>query len=225
MNRLVRSAFAVVLLAGAPALAAPSTYEIDASHSSASFSVRHMMVTNVRGQFGKVSGTVTVDGKDWSKAKVEAVIDATTIDTRDPKRDGHLKSADFFDVEKHPTITFKSTKIEKSGNGYKMTGDLTMRGVTKSVVFDVEGPTPEMKDPWGNVKVGAMAMAKVNRKDFGLTWNKAIEGGMLVGDEVSILLDVELGKKAEMPAPAAAKTDGTNKTPPGKQPPAKGKAK
>ena len=177
--------------------AAPTVWEIDGAHSAATFAVRHMMVSNVRGEFGKVSGSVTVPGADFTKATVEATIDAGSINTRNEKRDGHLKSPDFFDVAKFPTLTFKSKKIERSGAGHKMTGDLTIRGVTKEVVFDVEGPSAEAKNPWGVVVVGASATAKINRKEFGLNWNKALEaGGVVVGEEVTITLDIELNRKA-----------------------------
>ncbi|ATB28131.1 YceI family protein [Melittangium boletus] len=196
MKLFLKSALAAAVLA-APSFAFATEFEIDPAHSAASFSVRHMMVTNVRGAFSKVSGTVNVDDKDVTKSTVEATIDATTINTNEPKRDEHLKSADFFDTGKFPTITFKSTKVAKAGKGFKVTGDLTMHGVTKPVVLDVtEGLTPEAKDPWGNTKRGATATTKVNRKDFGLAWNKALEtGGVAVGEEVTITLDLELTKK------------------------------
>jgi polyisoprenoid-binding protein YceI len=153
-----------------------------------------MMVATVRGEFANTKGTVRWDGKDLASAVVEATIDATTINTREPKRDAHLRSADFFDVEKFPTLTFKSTKVEPVSPGrLRMTGDLTIHGVTRSVVFDVEGPTQAIKDNRGNQRVGASATATINRKDFGLTWNAAIEtGGVVVSDEVKILLDVAL---------------------------------
>ncbi len=137
-----------------------------------------------------------------TKSTVEATIDATSINTNEPKRDEHLRSPDFFDTAKYPTITFKSTKVEKAGSNLKVTGDLTMHGVTKPVVLDVDGSTAEAKDPWGNTKRGGVATTKINRKDFGLGWNKALEaGGVVVGEEVSITLDLELNKKQ---APAAA---------------------
>ena len=188
----------------APAAFAANTYDIDPSHSSAQFSVRHMMVTNVRGEFTKMSGTLTLDEKNLKNSKVEAVIDAKTINTREAKRDEHLRSPDFFDVEKHPQITFTSTEFKKAGKEkYKVKGNLTMRGVTKPVVLDVEMPSAEAKDPWGNVKRGATATTTVNRKDFGLTWNQALEtGGVMVGEEVKITLDLEFNKKAEAPTAA-----------------------
>ena len=191
LRRLLTAAVAVVALA-APAFA-QQVWEIDPAHSSSGFAVRHMMVSTVRGSFGKTTGTVTYDGKDASTLKVDATIDATTINTGVEKRDGHLKSPDFFDVEKFATITFKSTKAEKAADGkLKVTGDLTMHGVTKSVTLDVE-VTPEVKTPMGP-RVGATATTTINRKDFGLGWNKVIEaGGVAVGEEVKITIDVECG--------------------------------
>jgi polyisoprenoid-binding protein YceI len=167
-------------------------YQIDSAHSSAQFTVRHMMISNVRGDFTKVSGTIAYDPADAANSTVEASIDAASIDTRDAQRDGHLKSADFFDVEKYPTLTFRSKAIAADHGEWKVTGDLTIHGVTREAVLRVEGPTPEAKDPWGNARIGATATAKINRKDFGLTWNAALEaGGVLVGEEVKILIDLE----------------------------------
>lgn len=173
------------------------TYVIDPSHSTAGFKVRHLMVSNVRGEFSDVAGTVVFDAEDPANSKVEAAIDATTIQTREPQRDQHLKSADFFDVEKFPKITFISKKVAPVGEGeWRVVGDLSIHGVTKEVVLDVEGPTPEVKDPWGNIKIGATATTKVNRKDFGLGWNVALEaGGVLVGDEVAIQLELEMTRQ------------------------------
>jgi polyisoprenoid-binding protein YceI len=173
------------------------TYVIDPSHSTAGFKVRHLMVSNVRGEFSGVAGTVLFDAADSANSKVEAVIDATTIQTRDNQRDQHLKSADFFDVEKFPKITFVSKKVAPAGDGeWSVIGDLTIHGVTREVALAVEGPTPEVKDPWGNIKIGATATTKVNRKDFGLVWNVALEaGGVLVGDEVAIQLELELTRQ------------------------------
>lgn len=169
-----------------------ATYEIDATHSSVHFSVRHMMLSNVRGEFTKVSGTIKFDRENPGNSSVEVVIDASSINTRDAQRDAHLKSADFLDVEKSPEMRFQSKQIEANSNGGKVRGDLTIRGVTREVTLDVEGPTPEVKDPWGKQRIGASATAKLNRKDFGLTWNAALEtGGVLVGEEVKITIDVE----------------------------------
>ncbi|MFP2900792.1 YceI family protein [Corallococcus sp. 4LFB] len=200
---------AVTLLAvAAPSFAFASAWEIDSSHSSAQFGVKHMMVSTVRGSFSNVKGTVNLDDKDITKSTIETTIDATTINTNEPKRDEHLKSPDFFDVAKFPTITFKSTKIAKAGKDkLNVTGDLTMHGVTRPVVLAVEGPTAETKDAWGNVRRGATATTKIKRSDFGLTWNKALEaGGVAVGDDVTITLDLETTKKPEAAAPAAKDT-------------------
>jgi polyisoprenoid-binding protein YceI len=196
----MRRAFAIVLLATVAvgsAAAAESTWEIDPAHSSVQFSVRHMMVSNVRGEFRKVSGTVQGDETDPTKAKVEATIDTTSIDTRNEKRDSHLKSADFLDTEKFPTMTFKSKKIEKTGDHhYRVTGDLTLHGVTREVTLDVEGPSAVVKDPMGNVRVGATATAKLNRQDFGISWSKSLDGGgVMVGDDIDVTIDVEGTKK------------------------------
>ncbi len=175
----------------------PTQWQIDPAHSAAHFSVRHLMISNVRGEFGKVSGNVVLDPSDLTKSTVEVIVDATTIDTREPQRDEHLRSADFFDVANHPSITFRSKQITAAGAGrFKVTGDLTIRGVTRAVTFDVDGPTPPVKDPWGNVRAGVSATAKINRKDFGLVWNALTEaGGVVVGDEVSITFEAELVQK------------------------------
>ncbi len=171
----------------------PLTYAIDPAHSSVHFSVRHLMVSYVRGEFTKVSGTVNFDPEKPETSTIEATIDATSISTRDPQRDGHLKSPDFLDTEKFPAIAFRSKTVEIVSDGGKVTGDLTIHGVTREIVLDVEGPTPEIKDPWGKQRIGASATGKLSRKDFGLTWNVALEtGGVMVGDEVKITLDVEV---------------------------------
>ncbi|WNG34223.1 polyisoprenoid-binding protein [Archangium minus] len=203
MKLSLKPAIAALVLA-APSFAFAAEFDIDSAHSAAQFSVKHMMVSNVRGAFSKVTGKANIDEKDITKSTVEATIDATTINTNEPKRDEHLRSADFFDTAKYPTITFKSTKVQKAGANLKVTGDLTMHGVTKPVVLNVEGFTTESKDPWGNIKRGGTATTKINRKDFGLGWNSVLEtGGVAVGEEVSITLDLELNKKQA--APAAAK--------------------
>jgi polyisoprenoid-binding protein YceI len=179
------------------AAAAPITYAIDPAHSTVDFRVRHMMIANVRGEFSGVSGTVIFDPANPANSKIEASIDASTIATREAQRDQHLKSADFLDVEHFPKLTFVSKRTAPAGDGaWKVTGDLTIHGVTKEVTLDVEGPTPEGRDPWGNVKAGASATTKINRKDFGLVWNAALEtGGVLVGEEVSIQMELELLRK------------------------------
>lgn len=170
----------------------PITYEIDSAHSRVHFSVRHLMVSNVRGEFGKVTGTVKFDSEHPESSTVEAAIDSAAIHTSEAQRDTHLKSADFLDVEKFPTMTFRSKKIETRPGGGKVTGDLTIHGVTHEITLDVEGPTPEMKDPWGKQRIGASATTKLSRKDFGITWNAALEaGGVVISDEVKIELDIE----------------------------------
>jgi len=170
-----------------------TTYNIDPAHSHAGFKVRHLMVANVRGEFSKVTGTVVFDREHPENSSIKASIDATTIHTRDEQRDTHLKSADFLDVAKFPTIDFISTEISGSGDEWKVTGDLTIHGETREVVLEVEGPAPETKDPWGSTRTGASASTKINRKDFGLTWNVALEaGGVLVGEEIAITLELEL---------------------------------
>ncbi len=172
-----------------------ATYEIDPAHSSVQFSVRHMMISNVRGAFTGVKGTVVYDSDNPSASTVEAEIDASSINTFDEKRDGHLKSADFMDVTTYPKMTFRSTRVEKAGDGVKITGDLTVHGVTKPVVLNVDEVAPEAKDPWGNTRVGASAKTKINRSEFGLSWNAALEtGGFLVGDELKLEFDIELVK-------------------------------
>ncbi len=174
-----------------------SLWQIDPSHSRAHFSVRHMMVANVRGEFAKVSGTVRLDSSDVTRSVVEAAVDTASISTGDAQRDAHLKSPDFFDVEIYPAIQFRSTQIVQKGAGeLAVTGDLTLHGVTRPVVLDVEMEDLELKDPWGNIKRGATATTKINRKDFGLAWNVVLEtGGFVVGDEIKITLDVELVKQ------------------------------
>ena len=173
-----------------------TVWNIDPVHSSAEFKVKHMMITNVKGRFTHIKGTLEFDGADLTKSKVEATIEAASIDTRNADRDAHLKSADFFDVEKFPALSFTSTRITEVAPGeLKVEGDLTVRGVTRPVVFDVEGPSEPGKDPWGNMRIGWSATTKINRKDYGLTWNSALEtGGLLVGDEVTITLDVQAVK-------------------------------
>ena len=197
--KLLALGIASTLALSLPAVAGASQWDIDPAHSTAEFSVKHMMVSTVKGHFGKVTGTVNLEDKDPTKSQVDVVIDASTIDTREAKRDAHLKSPDFFDVAKFPTITFRSTKVAKAGKGkYKVTGDLNMRGITKSVVLDVEGPTNAVKNLMGQMTRGAVATTKINRKDWGLNWNKPLEqaGGVLVSDEVKIEVNAELIERA-----------------------------
>ncbi|HET7824700.1 MAG TPA: YceI family protein [Anaeromyxobacter sp.] len=194
MKRILATLLALTPVLG---LAEASSWNLDPAHSQATFSVRHLVISNVRGEFGKLTGAANFDDKDASKSSVEATIDTTTIDTRVAKRDEDLKSENFFDVAKYPTITFKSTKVEKAGKGkLKVTGDLTMHGVTKPVVLAVEGPTQDIKDPWGNTRRGFSATTTINRRDFGLAYSKAIEAGPVVGDQVKIDISAEFVKEA-----------------------------
>jgi len=188
------AAAGLVLFAASAAQAQAQKWTFDPAHTSAQFAVRHMMVSTVRGDMGKVTGTVTFDPSQPSLGSIEATIDVTGINTREPARDNHLKSADFLDVANFPTITFKSKKIEPvAGGGYKVTGDLTMRGVTKEVVLDVEAPRPPIKDQRGATRTGTTVTAKINRQDFGVRWNRAIDGGgFVVSDEVAVTIDIEL---------------------------------
>ncbi len=179
-----------------PEVTATTTWNIDPVHSHAEFKVRHMMISNVKGEFKGIKGALKLNDADLTQSAVEVSIDATTIDTGEAQRDGHLKTADFLDVEKFPTLTFKSTRVVKSKSGdVNVSGDLTIHGVTRNVELAVEGPSAPMKDPWGNTRIGLSATTHINRKDFGLTWNAALEtGGILVGDEVNITLDVQFIK-------------------------------
>lgn len=183
---------------GAPQTSKPTQWQIDPAHSAAHFSVRHLMISNVRGEFSKVSGSALLNPADLAKSKVEVTIEAASINTREPQRDEHLRSADFLDVANYPALTFRSKRIEALGaDNFKLTGDLTIRGVTKEVTFDIEGPTASVKDPWGNIRAGVSGSAKINRKDYGLVWNALTEaGGVVVGDEVKITIEAELIQQA-----------------------------
>jgi len=194
-RRMILSAAVLCLVA--PGLLHAAPWEFDPAHTGVHFKVRHLMISSVRGEFEKVTGKIVYDESDVTKSSADIAIETASINTRVAKRDEHLRSPDFLDVAKYPAITFKSKRVEKAGNGtLKMTGDLTIRGVTKEVVLTVEGPTPAIKDPGGNHRVGGQAGTKINRKDFGLVWNKALEtGGVVVGDEVEISIDVEIYKK------------------------------
>ena len=176
----------------------PTQWQIDPAHSAAHFSVRHLMIANVRGEFTKLSGGALIDPADPAKSTVEIAIEAASVNTREPQRDEHLRSPDFFDVAKYPSLTFRSKRVERFGaENFKLTGDLTIHGVTKVVTFDVEGPTASVKDPWGNIRAGVAASAKINRKDFGLVWNALTEaGGLVVGEEVKITIEAELIQQA-----------------------------
>ena len=193
LKRFALAAAAVVALA---APAAAQTWKIDSAHSTASFTVRHMMVSNVHGRFGKLEGSIVYDGKNIAGVKADAVIDATTISTDNEKRDAHLKSPDFFDAAGFPTITFKSKRAEAVGKGkFKLIGDLTMRGKTKEVVLDVDGPTDPVTVQNAQ-RVGATATTTINRQDYGVSWSRTMDGGgYVVSDEVKITLELELIKQ------------------------------
>ena len=195
---IVRLVFSILVLM-APAAVSASTWKINPDHSSIQFQVRYMTVVNVKGSFDKFQGTVKLDEKNPAKSSVNVAIDSTSINTGVEKRDEHLRTDDFFDCAKYPTITFVSKKVTPAGKGkLKVIGDLTMLGVTKEVVLDVDGPTPEIKDPWGNIRRGATARTKINRQDFGMTWNKVLDtGGIMIGNEVNIIMEVELVKEPD----------------------------
>jgi polyisoprenoid-binding protein YceI len=177
-------------------ITALSTWSIDPTHSSVHFKVRHMMISNVRGEFRTVRGGLKLDDADITQSEIDIEIDSSSIHTREEQRDAHLRSQDFLDTERHPLLTFRSTKVQKArGDTLRVQGDLTIHGVTRNVELDVDSVSPATKDPWGNVRMAASASTVISRKDFGLTWNAALEtGGVLVGDEVSIDLDVEFVK-------------------------------
>lgn len=195
MKRLLASISTIIALS-LPALASATIWNIDPDHSNIGFKVRHLMISNVKGSFDKHTGVVDINDKDITKSNVQVTIDTASINTNVQKRDTHLRSADFFDVAKYPIMTFVSKKVATAGKDkLKVTGDLTLHGITKEVVLDVEGPTKESKDPYGNIRSGAVASTKINRKDFGLVWNKALEtGGVAVGDEITINLEIEMIK-------------------------------
>ena len=182
--------------ANSPAPGTVSTWNIDPAHSAAEFKVKHMMIANVKGKFTGISGVLKLDETDYTHSKIEASMTVATLSTGDAQRDGHLQSADFFDAEKFPTLTFKSTNIDSEGGpNYSVTGELTIHGVTKSVVLAIEDVSKPAKDPWGNQRIGLSGSTKINRKDFGLVWNSALEtGGVLVGEEVTISLDIQFVK-------------------------------
>lgn len=171
-----------------------TNWNIDPAHSSAEFKVKHMMISNVKGSFAGIKGVLKLNEADPARSSVEAEIPVATLSTGDDQRDAHLKSADFFDAVKFPTLTFKSMNVTRHAtSAHRVVGELTMHGVTHPVTFDVEGPSEPGKDPWGNTRIGLSAIATINRKDFGLAWNAALEtGGVLVGEDVTITLDIQL---------------------------------
>lgn len=176
-------------------------YNIDPSHSSAEFTVRHLMISNVKGRFGKLAGTVEFDPIHPEASKIDVTIDASSIDTREEKRDAHLRSPDFFDVENYPNVSFRSTSVARTEGGYKVVGDLEIRGITNQVTLEVEDVSAATKDPWGNTRVGTSATTKINRKDWGLSWNAALDtGGVVVGEQIKISIDVSLVAQAHAAA-------------------------
>ena len=195
MKRLCAIVLSVALLVPINVIAA--TYTLDPSHTNIGFKVKHLMIANVKGSFEKFKGTVTIDEKDVTRSKVNVTVEVASINTNIAKRDEHLRSGDFFDVAKYPVMTFESTKVERAGaDTLKVTGNLTIKGVTKQVVLAVEGPSGEIKTPQGVAKRGASAAAAINRQDFGVSWNRALDaGGVLVGDEVQISIDAELDRQ------------------------------
>ncbi|HUJ39192.1 MAG TPA: YceI family protein [Candidatus Acidoferrales bacterium] len=188
---------ALLAFAALPALAQTTTWQIDPNHTSAQFAVKHLGVSTVRGAFTKTTGTVQLDEKDITKSQVEVTVDTTTLDTRNETRDKDVKSPNFLDVAAYPTMTFKSKRITAEGDGkYKMTGELTLHGVTREVTFDVDGPSPAIQDPWKNLRRGASATATINRRDFGITYSKTLDtGGLVVSNEVQITIDIEFIRK------------------------------
>ena len=205
MKRIVLAVLAV--LASPAAFADASTWNLDPAHSQATFAVRHLAISTVRGEFRTIGGKLLFDEADPAKSKVDVVIDVNSIDTREPKRDAHLKSPDFFDAANHPTMTFKSTRIEKAGDGYKITGDLTIRGNTKPVTLDVDEFTSPIKDPMGAMRRAVHASGKINRKDYGLNWSKVVEAGPVVADEVKMEISSEFVQAPASPMGQAKAED------------------
>jgi polyisoprenoid-binding protein YceI len=206
MRKALMGGLVAAVMAFSAGAAQAATWDIDNSHASVGFSVRHLTVSDAKGSFTKFKGQVMVDEKDITKSTVNVEIDATSVNTANEKRDEHLRSPDFFDTAKFPALVFKSTKVEKQGTGLLVTGDLTMHGVTKPVVLTVEGPAAAVKNPWGQTVSAVKATGKLNRKDFGLEWNKTLEsGGLLVGEDVTLTIEAELTQVAPpAAAPAAA---------------------
>lgn len=203
--RRIATFFVLALLLAGTASAQAEPWAIDRAHSAASFAVRHLGVSTVRGTFTNITGTILIDDKNIANSTVDITIDATTVNTQNDQRDKHLKSADFFDVEKFPTMTFKSKKVESAGTGrLRITGDFTLHGVTKEIVLDVENVTPATAMPRGGPKRGASATTKINRREFGLVWGTIVEGIAQVSDEVNVTIDLELAKPRPPQAPASS---------------------
>jgi polyisoprenoid-binding protein YceI len=184
--------------AATPARIPTGRFALDAAHSNVGFSVRHMMISNVRGQFGKLTGEVSYDPERPEQTRLSVTVDVASIDTREEKRDAHLRSADFFDAEGHPHMTFVSRQARRRGEGLELVGDLTIRGTTREVTLAIDDITPEHTDPWGGRRIGATARGKIRRSDFGMRWNAALEaGGVLVGDEVKIEIEAQLVRQSD----------------------------
>lgn len=197
MNTSIESVSASTAKSPVPAPAAAARYALDPTHTNVTFSVRHLMISNVRGEFRAVSGAVTFDPLQPAATTMSITVEVASIHTRDEQRDAHLRSADFFDVEKYPSITFVSKRAISAPDGLELVGDLTIHGTTREVKLAVEDISPERSDPWGNVRIGATAKTRIRRSDFGMTWNTALEaGGFVVGDEIKIEIDGELIKQA-----------------------------
>jgi polyisoprenoid-binding protein YceI len=196
MKRGVLSGLIIIFLSF-PVFASGFTWQVDPDHSNLQFKIQHLTVSNVKGAFTKAKGFVNFDGQNFSDLKIDITIDAASISTNHAKRDEHLRGPDFFDVARFPVITFVSKKVTPAGtNRLKVTGDLKIRDITREVTVDVEGPTPEVKDPWGSFRRGATGTTRINRKDFGIMWNKVLDnGGLVVGDEVDITVEIELVRK------------------------------
>jgi len=193
---LVSAWLAAIAVSASMAAAQTSTWQIDPAHSDAEFTVKHMGISNVHGRFGNVSGTIVLNEADSTKTTANATVDTTTVDTGVAQRDGHLKSPDFFDSAKFPTMTFASKQITKSGDNLLVVGDLTLHGVTKSVTFTVDGPSKEQADPYGKTRRGFSATTTIHRQDFGLVWQGTLKSGdEVVGDDVKVELNVEMIKQ------------------------------
>jgi len=188
---------ALIAFSALPGLAQTTAWKVDPNHTAAQFSVKHLGVSTVRGAFMKTTGEVQLDEKDITKSQIDVTVDTTSVDTRNETRDKDVKSPNFLDVATYPTMTFKSKRITSAGDGkLKLTGDLTLHGVTKEVTFDVDGPSPAIKDPWGNLRRGASATATINRQDFGINYNKMLDtGGLVVSNDVQITIDIEFIRK------------------------------
>jgi len=172
------------------------TYQIDPKHSAVRFKIRHMMIANVGGEFNTVSGTVDFDAAKPDQSRIDASIDVNSLHTGDPQRDGHIKGGDFFDAAKFPAITFRSAKVAAAGSGYKVTGELTLHGVTKEVTLSVDSVSPEVTDPWSLQRRGLSAVTSINRKDFGMAWNAPAGGGVMLSENVEIIMDLEMTRAA-----------------------------